>query len=169
MVWLDLCFLFWLVLIVFLLILLLFVLVIFSCLMVGLCIKCWKLFLILEEYLLFQVLVDIDKYLEMNCCCILDDGFMYVVFNLLFNVLVIVMVIVCYCVSKVLEIVCDCYVEQVLNEMLEKLNCDWCLVLFSDLVMMVCLYYWVWNVLERYFFWVNYYQFFVLNLQVLQG
>lgn len=67
MAWLDLRFLFWLALIVFLLILLLFVLVIFSCATVGLRTKRWKLFLILEEYLLLQVLVDTDWFFEMNC------------------------------------------------------------------------------------------------------
>lgn len=66
MAWLDLRFLFWLAPIVFSLILSPFVSVISSRATVGLRTKRWKLFLIPEEYSPPQVLVDTDRFLEMN-------------------------------------------------------------------------------------------------------
>ncbi|BBU84799.1 hypothetical protein EIMP300_61990 [Escherichia coli] len=81
MAWLDLRFLFWLAPIVFSLILSPFVSVISSRATVGLRTKRWKLFLIPEEYSPPQVLVDTDRFLEMNRQRSLDDGFMHAVFN----------------------------------------------------------------------------------------
>lgn len=93
---------------------------------------------------------------------------MHAVFNLLFNALATAMATARYRASKVLEIACDCYVEQALNETPEKLNCDRRLVLLSDLVTMACLHFCVWNFLERYFLWVSYYEGIKLNLLALR-
>ncbi|HGG4088409.1 TPA: glucans biosynthesis glucosyltransferase MdoH [Salmonella enterica subsp. enterica serovar Stanley] len=169
MAWLDLRFLFWLAPIVFSLILSPFVSVISSRSTVGLRTKRWKLFLIPEEYSPPQVLVDTDKYLEMNRRRILDDGFMHAVFNPSLNALATAMATARHRASKVLEIVRDRHVEQALNETPEKLNRDRRLVLLSDPVTMARLHYRVWNAPERYSSWVNHYQSLVLNPQALQG
>ncbi|EHD0025608.1 glucans biosynthesis glucosyltransferase MdoH [Salmonella enterica subsp. houtenae serovar 50:g,z51:-] len=169
MAWLDLRFLFWLAPIVFSLILSPFVSVISSRSTVGLRTKRWKLFLIPEEYSPPQVLVDTDKYLEMNRRRILDDGFMHAVFNPSLNALATAMATARHRASKVLEIARDRHVEQALNETPEKLNRDRRLVLLSDPVTMARLHYRVWNAPERYSSWVNYYQSLVLNPQALQG
>ncbi len=58
-----------------------FVSVISSRATVGLRTKRWKLFLIPEEYSPPQVLVDTNRFLEMNRQRSLDDGFMHAVFN----------------------------------------------------------------------------------------
>ncbi|HBQ7079731.1 TPA: glucans biosynthesis glucosyltransferase MdoH, partial [Salmonella enterica subsp. enterica serovar Kentucky] len=169
MAWLDLRFLFWLAPIVFSLILSPFVSVISSRSTVGLRTKRWKLFLIPEEYSPPQVLVDTDKYLEMNRRRILDDGFMHAVFNPSLNALATAMATARHRASKVLEIARDRHVEQALNETPEKLNRDRRLVLLSDPVTMARLHYRVWNAPERYSSWVNHYQSLVLNPQALQG
>ncbi len=169
MAWLDLRFLFWLAPIVFSLILSPFVSVISSRSTVGLRTKRWKLFLIPEEYSPPQVLVDTDKYLEMNRRRILDDGFMHAVFNPSLNALATAMATARHRASKVLEIARDRHVEQALNETPEKLNRDRRLVLLSDPVTMARLHYRVWNAPERYSSWVNHYQSLVLNPQTLQG
>lgn len=124
MAWLDLRFLFWLAPIVFSLILSPFVSVISSRATVGLRTKCWKLFLIPEEYSPPQVLVDTDRFLEMNRQRSLDDGFMHAVFNPSFNALATAMATARHRASKVLEIARDRHVEQALNETPEKLNRD---------------------------------------------
>ncbi|EGI5704307.1 glucan biosynthesis glucosyltransferase H, partial [Salmonella enterica subsp. enterica serovar Chester] len=136
---------------------------------VGLRTKRWKLFLIPEEYSPPQVLVDTDKYLEMNRRRILDDGFMHAVFNPSLNALATAMATARHRASKVLEIARDRHVEQALNETPEKLNRDRRLVLLSDPVTMARLHYRVWNAPERYSSWVNHYQSLVLNPQALQG
>ncbi|EDI5712527.1 glucan biosynthesis glucosyltransferase H [Salmonella enterica subsp. enterica serovar Infantis] len=155
--------------IVFSLILSPFVSVISSRSTVGLRTKRWKLFLIPEEYSPPQVLVDTDKYLEMNRRRILDDGFMHAVFNPSLNALATAMATARHRASKVLEIARDRHVEQALNETPEKLNRDRRLVLLSDPVTMARLHYRVWNAPERYSSWVNHYQSLVLNPQALQG
>lgn len=95
-VWFNLCFLWWLLLIVGLLILLILVLVIFSWVKLGLCVCDEKLFLILEEYDMLCELCVIDEYIYENCWYVFKDGFFKVVVDLLFNVLVCVMGMVCY-------------------------------------------------------------------------
>lgn len=149
MAWLDLRFLFWLVPIVFSLILSPFVSVISSRATVGLRTKRWKLFLIPEEYSPPQVLVDTDRFLEMNRQRSLDDGFMHAVFNPSFNALATAMATARHRASKVLEIARDRHVEQALNETPEKLNRDRRLVLLSDPVTMARLHFRVWNSPER--------------------
>ena len=83
---------------------------------VGLRTKRWKLFLIPEEYSPPQVLVDTDRFLEMNRQRSLDDGFMHAVFNPSFNALATAMATARHRASKVLEIARDRHVEQALNE-----------------------------------------------------
>lgn len=163
MAWLDLRFLFWLAPIVFSLILSPFVSVISSRATVGLRTKRWKLFLIPEEYSPPQVLVDTDRFLEMNRQCSLDDGFMHAVFNPSFNALATAMATARHRASKVLEIARDRHVEQALNETPEKLNRDRRLVLLSDPVTMARLHFRVWNSPERYSSWVSYYEEIKLN------
>ncbi len=163
MAWLDLRFLFWLAPIVFSLILSPFVSVISSRATVGLRTKRWKLFLIPEEYSPPQVLVDTDRFLEMNRQCSLDDGFMHAVFNPSFNALATAMATARHRASKVLEIARDRHVEQALNETPEKLNRDRRLVLLSDPVTMARLHFRVWNSPERYSSWVSYYEGIKLN------
>ncbi len=163
MAWLDLRFLFWLAPIVFSLILSPFVSVISSRATVGLRTKRWKLFLIPEEYSPPQVLVDTDRFLEMNRQRSLDDGFMHAVFNPSFNALATAMATARHRASKVLEIARDRHVEQALNETPEKLNRDRRLVLLSDPVTMARLHFRVWNSPERYSSWVSYYEGIKLN------
>ncbi len=156
MAWLDLRFLFWLAPIVFSLIRSPFVSVISSRATVGLRTKRWKLFLIPEEYSPPQVLVDTDllvdtdRFLEMNRQRSLDDGFMHAVFNPSFNALATAMATARHRASKVLEIARDRHVEQALNETPEKLNRDRRLVLLSDPVTMARLHFRVWNSPEEF-------------------
>lgn len=163
MAWLDLRFLFWLAPIVFSLILSPFVSVISSRTTVGLRTKRWKLFLIPEEYSPPQVLVDTDRFLEMNRQRSLDDGFMHAVFNPSFNATAMAMATARHRASKVLEIARDRHVEQALNETPEKLNRDRRLVLLSDPVTMARLHFRVWNSPEKYSSWVSYYEGIKLN------
>ena len=110
-----------------------------------------------------QVLVDTDRFLEMNRQRSLDDGFMHAVFNPSFNALATAMATARHRASKVLEIARDRHVEQALNETPEKLNRDRRLVLLSDPVTMARLHFRVWNSPERYSSWVSYYEGIKLN------
>jgi membrane glycosyltransferase len=168
MAWLDLRFLFWLAPIVFSLILSPFVSVISSRATVGLRTKRWKLFLIPEEYNPPQVLVDTDRYLEMNRARALEDGFMHAVFNPAFNALAIGMATARHRASQVLEIARDRHVEQALNETPEKLNRDRRLVLLSDPVTLARLHYRVWSAPERYSSWVSHYDTLQMNPHALR-
>lgn len=78
------------------------------------------------------MLVDTDRFLEMNRQRSLDDGFMHAVFNPSFNALATAMATARHRASKVLEIARDRHVEQALNETPEKLNRDRRPVLLSD-------------------------------------
>lgn len=116
-----------------------------------------------EEYSPPQVLVDTDRFLEMNRQRSLDDGFMHAVFNPSFNALATAMATARHRASKVLEIARDRHVEQALNETPEKLNRDRRPVLLSDPVTMARLHFRVWNSPERYSSWVSYYEGIKLN------
>jgi membrane glycosyltransferase len=160
---LDLRFLFWLAPIVFSLILSPFVSVFSSRTTLGLLTKRWKLFLIPEEYSPPQVLVDTDKYLQLNRSRVLSDGFMHAVFNPALNALATAMATARHRTGHILEIARDRHVEQALNETPDKLTRDRRLVLLSDPVTMSRLHYRVWANPARYSSWVTSYQQLALN------
>ena len=116
-----------------------------------------------EEYSPPQVLVDTDKYLELNRGRSLEDGFMHAVFNPSFNALATAMATARHRSGHILEIARERHVEQALNETPDKLTRDRRLVLLSDPVTMARMHYRVWASPERYLSWVNFYQDVKLN------
>ncbi|SFM91409.1 membrane glycosyltransferase [Izhakiella capsodis] len=167
--WLDLNFLWWLAPIVFSLILSPFVSVISSRSTIGLATQRAKLFLIPEEYAPPKVLVDTDRYLQLNHVRRLEQGFMHALLHPSFNALAAAMATARHLKSDIVDFARDRVVDQALGEHPQRLGRDQRLTLISDPILLTRMHTRLWKQADKYRDWFDYYRQFSLHPEVLKA
>ncbi len=155
--WQDLNFLWWLSPIVFSLILSPFVSVISSRSTFGIAAKRHKLFLIPEEYMPPQELVDTDRYLEMNRKRALKGGFIYALIHPSFNALASAMATGRHRKSDLIDEARMQTVEQTMEQSPYKISREHRLLLVSDPVLLGRIHTRLWRNAGQHHVWFDYY------------